>query len=367
MNRRILLKQIGLGIAGVGFGNLQTVASPSAKVATNNFPGAAERIFLNANENPYGPPPLARKAIEEKLTMSNRYNWELASQLIAMLAKKNDVAEENVSIGAGSTEMLDMVSRLAASHKGSYVIADPTFNYWTATLDNLGMNKVKVPLNGNKELDLPAMSAAVNQDTRLLYICNPNNPSGTMCSRESLVELVKKVPGHVIILVDEAYLDFTTQPSLSSLIHELPNLVIVKTFSKIYGLAGARIGYALANKKMIDQLNQLQSSPNGGVSVLSRLAAIASLNDYKFVAECAILNHAARKYTIEELEKLNCRCIPSNTSFIYFSLDNFKGDYFQLLKDNKIEGTRIYEAPGKWTRITVGTMAEMKQFVRALQ
>jgi len=367
IDRRILLKQIGLGMAGIGFGNLEALASPAGIASTTNIPGVGERIFLNANENPYGPSPLARQAITEKLTMSNRYNWELSSQLMAMLAKKNDVKEENVLIGAGSTEMLDMVSRLAAQQKGSYIIADPTYNYWTATLDNLGMKKVKVPLTANKELDLPAMLAAVGKDTRLLYICNPNNPSGTMCARESLVELVNRVPQQVMIVVDEAYIDFTTQPSLSNMINEFPNLVIVKTFSKIYGLAGARVGYALATKKTIDQLSALQSSPNGGVSVLSRIAAIASLNDYKFVADCAVLNHAAKKYTIEELTKLNCRCIPSNTSFIYFSVENYKGDYFKRLKDHNIEGTRFYEEAGKWTRITVGTMTEMKQFVRALQ
>ena len=224
-----------------------------------------------------------------------------------------------------------------------------------------------VPITADKKIDLPAMLAAVGADTKLVYLCNPNNPTGTMCEREALVNFVTAVPKTVTILVDEAYLDFTKQQSLSTLINDFPNMVIAKTFSKIYGLAGARVGYALANKTTIDKLSSFQSSPNGGVSVLSRLAAIASLKDDKFVSDCKSWNESARNYTIDELKKLNCESVSSNTSFIYFSLANFKKDYFQQLKDSHILGTRIYEEQGKWTRITVGTMDEMKQFVRAIQ
>jgi histidinol-phosphate aminotransferase len=233
--------------------------------------------------------------------------------------------------------------------------------------DNLGLKKVKVPLTADKKLDLDAMLAAITPDTRLVYICNPNNPTGTLLEREALVSFVKRVPASVTILVDEAYLDFTKQASLSALIDSYPNMVVAKTFSKMYGLAGARIGYALANAKMIEKLSRLQSAPNEGVSVLSRLAAIASLKDQQFVQDYTALNAAARKYTIEELENLRFPCIASNTNFIYFSLVNYGKDYFQVLKDNRIEGTGIYEEQGKWTRITVGTMDEMKQFIKALQ
>jgi len=234
-------------------------------------------------------------------------------------------------------------------------------------LDNLGLTKNKVPLTADKKINLQAMLEAVNQDTKLVYICNPNNPTGTICEREALVEFATKISQNTLVLIDEAYLDFTKQQSLGTIVNEHKNIIIAKTFSKIYGLAGARIGYAIANKTIIDNLANLQSNTNNSVSVVSKLAAMASLKDEKFVSNCYSLNENVRQYTSSELKKLNCECISSTTNFIYFSLSNYKKDYFKQLEDNNIEGGRIYEEQGKWTRITVGKMEEMKKFITAIQ
>ena len=367
-NRRLWLKQVSLGIAGIGLANFKTYASPTAQEFTEDLQDhSAPIILLRSNENPYGPSPLARKAFTDNLNISNRYNWDIVPQLISAISKKNNVSDEEILLGAGSTEILDLVAKYAASEKGSYVIADPSYDYWTEPLDKLGLEKIKVPLTADKKINLNGMLNVVRQDTKLVYICNPNNPTGTICERESLVEFITEISPKTIILVDEAYLDFTLQQSLSNLTNNYPNLVIAKTFSKIHGLAGARVGYAIANKTMITNLSNLQSSPNNSVSVLSKLAAIASLKDDEFIAKCYSLNEDVRKYTISELEKLGLGCILSNANFIYFSLVNFKKDYFQQLKDNNIQGTRIYEEQGKWTRITDGTMQEMKKFINAIQ
>lgn len=355
-NRRFWLKQVGLGIAGIGLSGFKSVAFPDNAV-----------ILLRSNENPYGPSPLALKAFAEHLKISNRYNWEVSPQLISAISKKNQVNDENILLGAGSTEILDLVGKYAALEKGDYIIAEPSFDYWTVVMDNLGLTKIKVPLSADKKLDLHAMQQKISPATKLVYICNPNNPTGTICERASLEKFIAAVPSKTLILVDEAYLEFTQQQSIIPLINDYPNLVVAKTFSKIYGLAGARIGYAVAHSAMIKQLANLQSSANMSVSILSKLAAIASLKDDKFVSACYALNENAKKYTIDELQKLNLSCIPSSTNFIYFSLANFKGDYFQKLTENNIQGTRIYEEQGKWTRITVGTMEEMKRFVQAIQ
>lgn len=312
----------------------------------------------------------------DNANISNRYNWNIADQLISDLAKRNTIKDENILLGAGSTEILDLVAKLISVEKelepkatgnANYVIADPSYDYWTVTLDNFGLTKNKVPLTADKKINLKAMLEAVNQYTKLIYICNPNNPTGTICEREALVEFVKKISQNTIVLIDEAYLEFTKQQSLSSLVDDHKNIIIAKTFSKIYGLAGARIGYAIANKTIIDNLANLQSNTNNSVSVLSKLAAIASLKDDKFVSDCYSLNENVRKYTISELKKLNCKCISSNTNFIYFSLAEYNKDYFSQLEDNNIQGGRIYEEQGKWTRITVGKMDEMKKFIKAIQ
>ena len=364
-NRRYWLKQIGLGIAGIGLANLKSFASPTQdffKYSPDVIP-----IKLSSNENPYGPSPLAKNAMIENINISNRYNWQLTSELISKLAQKNNVTPDNILMGAGSTEILDLVARFAALKKGSFIIADPSYGYWTETAQKLGLEKITVPLRADKRLDLIAMLKAIKSDTKLIYVCNPNNPTGTICDRNELVTFINEASKNAIVLVDEAYIDFTEQRSLSNLVIENKNVIIAKTFSKIYGLAGARIGYAIANTTTIEQLSELQSWANGSISVVSTAAALASLKDEIFVSKTYSLNEKTRKYTIEQLEKLNLICIPSYSNFIYFSLANYRKDFFQQLKDNNILGTKIYEEQGKWTRITVGTMQEMQKFVSSLQ
>lgn len=378
-NRRLWLKKMSIGIAGIGLTNFNSFASPLASEnLIDSFENDANVIFLRSNENPYGPSPLARKAFVDNATISNRYNWDIAAQLIDDLAKKNSVNDENILLGAGSTEILDLVAKLVSLEKrhdsprrgtgnANYVIADPSYDYWAVSLDNLGLTKNKVPLTTDKKINLKAMLEAVNQDTKLVYICNPNNPTGTICEREALVEFITKISQNTIVLIDEAYLEFTKQQSLGNIVNDHKNIIVAKTFSKMYGLAGARIGCAIANKRIIDNLANLQSNTNNSVSVVSKLAAIASLKDDKFVSNCYSLNENARHYTISELKKLNFECISSNTNFIYFSLSNYNKDYFKQLEDNNIQGGRIYEEQGKWTRITVGKMDEMKKFIKAIQ
>ena len=366
--RRLWLKQIGLGIAGIGLANVKSYASSvTSEVYLDNLESHNDLIFLRSNENPYGPSLLARKVFVDNANISNRYNWDVGTQLIADLAKTNNVNDENILLGAGSTEILDLVAKLVSFGKGNYVIADPSYDYWTVTLDNLGLTKNRIPLTADKKVNLKAMSEAINQETRLVYICNPNNPTGTICQREALVEFVTNISKNTLVLIDEAYLEFTKQHSISNIVNDHNNVIVAKTFSKIYGLAGARIGYAIANKTIIDSLSNLQSNTNNSVSVLSKLAAIASLKDDKFISNCYLLNENVRQYTINELEKLNCRCISSNTNFIYFSLEKYNKDYFEQLEKNNIQGGRIYEEQGKWTRITVGKMNEMEKFIKAIQ
>ena len=142
---------------------------------------------------------------------------------------------------------------------------------------------------------------------------------------------------------------------------------MVKTFSKLHGLAGARIGYAIGDAATLEELGALQSWVSGNISVVSATAALAALTDEKFMAETSALNEQVKKYTIEQLQQLNLACIPSHSNFIYFSLANYKQDYFQKLSSNKIIGTRIYEEAGLWTRITIGTREEMDRFVGVMR
>ncbi len=365
-NRRTLLKQLGLGIAGIGLSTQEAFASDQelfGDFQADPIPG----LRLSSNENPYGPSPLARQAFAKYSNASNRYSWTLGPALIAAIAKKTAVAPENVLLGAGSTEILDLVCKLAAAEKGNFIVGFPSYPYWSITAETAGLKKLTVPLTADKKLDLPAMQKAITSETRLIYVCNPNNPSGTVHKRNDLEQFVLEASKTAIVLIDEAYIDFTTEKSMVDLAAKNDNIIVARTFSKIYGLAGARVGFGVATKKRIEQLSVIQSWPNGSTSVASTAAALASLNDLKFVQDSYRLISEARAYTIKELEKIGMIVIPSTTSFIYFSIMNFKKDYFKILETNKIEGTGLYEEEGKWTRITVGTMKEMQGFIKALQ
>jgi len=364
-NRRIWLKQVGLGIVGLGIGQLKTFASPTPDYFNSNPSDIP--IRLNLNENPYGPSPSAQIAMTDNIKISNRYNWGLTAVLISAIAKKNNVNTNNILMGAGSTEILDLVLRFTALEKGSFIIAKPTYSKWTNPAETLGYNKIVVPLTKDKRHNLTAMLKAITPDTKMIYICNPNNPTGTICERNTLLAFLKEATKKAIVLVDEAYIDFTNQQSLSSLVIENKNLIVAKTFSKMYGFAGGRIGYAVANASTINELSQLQSWPPESISVVSVTGALASLKDEKFIKETYSLNEKVRKYTIEQLERLNITCIPSHSNFIYFSLSNYKKDFFEQLENNNIIGTKIYKEQGKWSRITVGTMQEMEMFISALE
>ena len=364
-NRRNWLKQIGLGMAAIGVAPLESFAITEQDPLHGILP-QDDTISLSSNENPYGPSASAIAAMTAALQLSNRYNWNYSSELIKTIAGKHQLPQDCVLISAGSTEILDLQWRYCGSTKGSFVISDITFNGWASTAAANGFRKISVPVTADKKQDLPALLSAIQPDSTLLYLCNPNNPTGTIIPHEELVSFITEASKKLTVVVDEAYLDYTDQPSVASLVTGNKNLIVVKTFSKIYGLAGARIGYALAHPDTIEKMGNLQTWNNGDISLASRVAAIASLKDEAFAKRCARLNSEVRATTIQQLQQLKISCIPSNTSFIYFSLEQYPKDYFELLKQNKIQGTGIYEPNGKWTRITVGTANEMNQFIKAL-
>lgn len=352
---------MGLGVAGLGLGNLETVAAPIYDLPADDKP-----IRLISNENPYGPSPMVRKAMADHMAMSNRYNRDITLELRTALAAKHGVTADNILTSAGSTEILDIAARIAVLKKGSTVSPFPSFNHWTLIAEQFGIERVLVPVTAEKKIDLPAVLKAIKPNTGIVYICNPNNPTGTLCSRSELVDFVAEASKKTLVLLDEAYIDFTEEQSLCNLVMENKNLVIAKTFSKIYGLAGARAGYAIAHPDTINLFASVQPWPNGSMSVVSAAAAIAALQDQQFVKSVYTRIQHSKKYAIENMERLGIKCIPSYTNFIYFSLANYQKDYFEQLKANNILGTGIWEEEGKWSRITVGTQTEMEKFIKAI-
>jgi histidinol-phosphate aminotransferase len=238
-SRRDWLKQTSLGIVSLGIVPFESFAISKTEYSINEEV-SLNPIRLRSNENPYGPSELARNAMKKCINSSNRYNWDAASELISKIAKKDNLEAENIVLGAGSTEILDLVARYCAIDKGSFIIANPTYDYWTEAVEKLGLKKITVLLTEDKHHDLSAMLKAIEPDTRMIYICNPNNPTGTICEREALVNFINEATRKVIVLVDEAYIDFTDQKSLVSLVKENKNLIIAKNIFENVWIGGCK-------------------------------------------------------------------------------------------------------------------------------
>ncbi len=306
--------------------------------------------------------------MQEAVKLSNRYPWKVTAQLQEAIAQKNNLTAEHVIIGAGSSEILGLVAQWAALQKGNAVVANPTFGIWMRAAENFGLQIIRVPLTADKVHDLPRMQSAINADTRLVYICNPNNPTGTILPAKDLRAFVLEVSKTKIVLLDEAYLEFTDEPSLSDLVAENRNLIVARTFSKIYGLVGARIGYGLAHPDTIKALIGLQPWANHSGSAVSLAAALASLHDTAFVAHSRKQINETKHFIYQEFEKMNIPYIISHTNFLYYSLAIYKGsDWRKALGDHNIIAGGIMEQADKWARISIGTPEEMQYFIKTVK
>lgn len=362
--RRTWIKHGGLALAGLTMLNEKIFSTPVHSL--KDFP-PGDIIKLSSNENPYGPSPMARKAMMDAVVYSNRYPWEMTTQLREKIAGRFGLTVDHVLMGAGSSEILGLVAQYAALQKGNAVSAHPTFRSWWNVAEKCGLEIIKVPLTPDKKNDLAAMLKKINSQTQMVYVCNPNNPTGTVVGSTELKNFIDEVTKKTLVLLDEAYTEYSEEPTLATMVSKNKNLVIAKTFSKIYGMAGARIGYALTHPDTIEQLGNFQAWANGGVSTVSLAGALASLEDKDFVDSCKLKNTAAREATVQTFNDLNIPYINSHTNFLYYSAKDFKGNLETVLTGHNIKGSRTVEENGKWIRISVGTMEEMKIYSTILK
>jgi histidinol-phosphate aminotransferase len=368
MNRRELIRNAALAMGAFSAAPLSLAASDLYKHQpwdSQDVP-AGSIIKLSANENPHGPSPMAKKAMYDAVTASNRYQWDMNGTLREQIGKISNHSKEHIILGAGSSELLGLITLWAAQQKGNIVAADPTFQLWMPAARKLGLTVQLVPVTTAKENDLPAMLAAINSDTRMVYLCNPNNPTGTVSATADLELFIKKIPANCIILLDEAYTDYYDSPSMLHLVNDFPNLIIAKTFSKVHGLAGARLGYAVSVPANIQQLMQLQAWANAGPSYVSMQGGLASMQDNDFVAFVKAENIKAKDVFYKGLTQLNIPFIRSYTSFVYFDGAASKKNVPTALQAAGIIGARTFEKNSTWLRLSIGTVDEMQKVVAAL-
>lgn len=362
-NRREMLK-IGAVAGASACLNLVTGGSTIAAQ-----PQSQSIIRLSGNENPYGPSPKARQAIIESVSIGNRYSQTEAAQLEKLIAEREGVAPESVVLGTGSGEVLAMAAVAYGLNQGEIVTAAPTFFGLLQYAERIGARINRVPLDSDHVHDLDAMSRRVSASTKLVYVCNPNNPTGTIVSTEKLKQFCEVISKQAPILVDEAYLEYVDDFPASSMIDFVrkgANVIVLRTFSKIYGLAGMRVGYGLAKPEIAGRLKQFRMTWFNPVSLR---AAIASLQDSEFVRESRRRNTATREFIKREFEKLNLSQVSSQANSIWVNFGAGNRDLpARLAKYNiQIRGASNAPLDSDWARITVGTQEEMRIFFKALR
>lgn len=387
INRRSLLKSSLMTISGLALAphiTMGAFAGSSFKVDSQNrlyySPLLREHFLderpnvsammarLNANENPYGPPESTKKAVAESVSGGNRYSWKELATLVDKIAKKEGVTPDHIMMGPGSSDLLEKVALVLFMKGGNVVSADPTYMSLIRVAEAVGATWKSIPCKADWSHDLDAMEKAIDKDTKMVYICNPNNPVGSITAGKDLLDFCSRVSEKVPIFVDEAYLELAEgngTESMVSLLSKNKNVIIARTFSKIMGMAGLRVGYAVATPKFLDQIQKITRG-GMGISHTSVLGAIASFEDTEFQANTKKLNSECKQYVYENLTKMNYKYIPSYTNFIIFPIVMNGKDFLTKMTAKGIM-VRAFDIQNKpWCRVSMGTMDEMKMFIKAL-
>jgi histidinol-phosphate aminotransferase len=387
INRRNLLKSGLMTISGMALApHLSMGAFPQASVSIDSqnrlyySPLLREHFLderpnvsammarLNANENPYGPPESTKKAVMDAVTGGNRYSWKELATLVDKIAKKEGVSQNHIMMGPGSSDLLEKVALVLFMKGGNVVSADPTYMSLIKVAESVGATWKAIPCKSDWSHDLDAMEKAIDKDTKMVYICNPNNPVGSITAGKELLDFCSRVSEKVPIFIDEAYLELaegTGTESMVSLLAQKKNVIIARTFSKIMGMAGLRVGYAVAQPEFLDKIQKITRG-GMGISHTSVLGAIASFEDKDFQAMTKKLNTECKAYLYENLTKMNYKYIPSYTNFVIFPI-NISGKEFLSKMTAKGIMVRAFDIQNKpWCRVSMGTMDEMKLFVKAL-
>jgi histidinol-phosphate aminotransferase len=353
--------------------SMQTMAAGLAAISLLrpewSYPARSDKsvIRIAFNENPDGPSPAAREAIRSGAGVANRYIMDEQQELERTIAQREGIEPGEVILGSGSGEVLAMAGVAFGLEKEQIIAADNTFFILPQYAKAIGAQLVPVPLTETFHHDLDAMASKVNSNTSLVYICNPNNPTGTVLDAAKLRAFCEEVGRTATVLVDEAYLDY--EPDLSgSMIDRVrkgKNVIVTRTFSKIYGMAGMRIGYGLAPKPIADRLKRVRMT---WINHLSANAALASFGETDFVKHSRERNAAAREAFCAVLRKKSIRYVPSHTNFIYVYAGQQNRDLPAALLANGIMISRGGKPLTEdWARFSVGTMQEMQAAGAALE
>lgn len=378
LNRRDWLRASGLLTAGFGLSRFTaagaaTPAAPLVSGFTNEFaftddpfdkmPKIRARLF--ANENPLGISANAKEALIKAMEVGNRYAWMEFKQLKTLIAADDLVKVENIMLSPGSSDVLMAAADHFAKGGGTILTSAMTYDDLLERATKFGAKVKALPMTKDYKFDLNAIKASLTPDVKLVYIVNPNNPTGTILPTAELEAFCREVAPKVPVFIDEAYIDFyepADRPKLGKLVAEGLNVILARTFSKIHGFAGLRLGYAIAQPDMLKTLHEYTNA-EFAVSITTLMAGIASYKDTDWQNHCRAENAKARDYTIKALTGMGYEVIPSATNFMLFPI---------RMKTKTFEGQMFAQGIGIQTRdfngqpycrVSIGTMDEMAIFV----
>jgi histidinol-phosphate aminotransferase len=361
ISRRKFAQLLGVGAAAAVVRPALSFAEESPRAPSTGV------VRLSANENPYGPSLKAHHAMQGAFEQCCRYPDVQNEVLIDKLARINDVNRDQIVLGDGSSEILKLSAEtFTGPTQGKLVAADPTFEAILEYAKANGADVVKVPLTSSYSHDLEKMGAAPQKG--LIYVCNPNNPTASITPKNELRAFIEKIPQDTMILVDEAYFHYADSADYESaipLVKDHPNLIVARTFSKVYGMAGLRCGYGVAQKETVQRMHPFQMWDS--VNVMALAAASASLDDVDQVNNGRKLNSEAKSFTTSELAKMGYKQIPSQANFIMFDCKRPVVPLIKALKERNVQVGRLFPALPNHMRLTIGKKSEMESFLAAFR
>ncbi len=371
MNRRSFVQTLGAGAVGLSAFESTTLfarglAQAPAAASVPLAPSLANLIRIGSNENPYGPAPSAIQAVTMASPGANRYPGPLTQKLVTTIADKHKVPVEQVLLSGGSGDILAAVVTAFTGKTKALVTGLPSYEAPVRTAKDVGAPLKEIPLTSELRLDLPKMTAAA-AGAGLVYICNPNNPTATAVSASAVtatIEAVVKASPATYILVDEAYFEYSDLPGFDTavpLVAKYPNVIVARTFSKIHGMAGMRVGYAIAQPKTLEAIRAFHS--NSGLSSMSLAAATASLEDKAHMAEQAVMNREVRAMTVAAFEKAGYTVAPSDANFIFVDIKRDTRRFADSCRKAGVAVGRAFPPLTNYARISIGTKAEMEKAI----
>ncbi|MDP1708012.1 MAG: histidinol-phosphate transaminase [Gammaproteobacteria bacterium] len=357
-------------LATSGVRNLQPYVPGKPVAELEREYGVRDAIKLASNENPLGPSPRVLGAIQQSLTQLARYPDGAGFELRAALARRHGVQLDQITLGNGSNDLLELVTRAFVTPQHEVVFSEHAFAVYPIVTQAVGAT-ARVAAVHNWGHDLDAMGALVNERTRVVFIANPNNPTGTWLSESALEDFLQTIPPAVLVVVDEAYFEYARDtaadyPDASQWLTRFPNLIVTRTFSKAYGLAGLRVGYALSQPEVADMLNRVRQPFN--VNNLGQVAALAALEDTDHLARSLACNREGMAQVTSAFALMGLTFIPSAGNFVCVDTGRDALDvYDALLREGVIVRPVANYGMPQHLRVTIGLPEENERFIKALE